>query len=162
MGGILGFQTFAVCAVSASVMLGKEIVIGCVVYACLAFRFVELVLLKVGGIVFLKVPFEEIQCISRPVLTVTLFEVLLVNVLLDIGFIGAYFLGYADSDCFIIQQFTDRRIEFVQFQSGIDIFLASSETSRQRINIIPSLFKQPLEGSRFFGGAYLLTLQVLA
>lgn len=162
MGGILGFQTLAVGAVSASVMLGKEIVIGCVVYACLAFRFVELVLLKVGGIVFLKVPFEEIQCISRPVLTVTLFEVLLVNVLLDIGFIGAYFLGYADSDCFITNNSPTWRIESFSFQSGIDIFLASSETSRQRINIIPSLFKQPLEGSRFFGGAYLLTLQVLA
>ena len=131
MGGILGFQTFAVCAVSASVMLGKEVVIGCVVYACLAFRLVELVLPKVGGIVFFKVPFEEIQCISRPILTVPLFEVLLVHVLLYIGFIGAYLLGYADSDCFIVQQFTDRRIEFVQFQSGIDIFLAPSETGGQ-------------------------------
>ena len=131
MGGILGFQTFAVCAVSASVMLGKEIVIGCVVYACLAFRLVELVLPKVGGIVFFKVPFEEVQCISRPILTVPLFEVLLVYVLLYIGLIGAYLLGYADSDCFIVQQFTDRRIEFVQFQSGIDIFLAPSETGGQ-------------------------------
>ena len=110
-------------------MLGKKVVIGCVVYACLAFRLVELVLPKVGGIVFFKVPFEEVQCISRPILTVPLFEVLLVHVLLYIGFIGAYLLGYADSDCFIVQQFTDRRIEFVQFQSGIDIFLASSETA---------------------------------
>ena len=32
MGGILGFQTFAVRAMAASVMLGKEVVIGCVVY----------------------------------------------------------------------------------------------------------------------------------
>ena len=131
MGCVLGFQTFAVGAMSASVMLGKEVVIGCVVYACLAFRLVELVLPKVGGIVFFKVPFEEIQCISRPILTVPLFEVLLVHVLLYIGFIGAYLLGYADSDCFIVQQFTDRRIEFVQFQSGIDIFLAPSETGGQ-------------------------------
>ena len=66
-----------------------------------------------------------------PILTVPLFEVLLVHVLLYIGFIGAYLLGYADSDCFIVQQFTDRRIEFVQFQSGIDIFLAPSETGGQ-------------------------------
>ena len=87
---------------------------------------------------------------------------LLIHVLLDIGFIGAYLLGYADSDCFIVQQFTDRRVEFVQFQPGIDILLAPSETSCQRINIIPSLFKQAFERFRFFGGAYLLTLQVLA
>ena len=131
MGCVLGLQTFAVGAVSAPVMLGKKVVIGCVVYACLAFRLVELVLPKVGGIVFFKVPFEEVQCISRPILTVPLFEVLLVHVLLYIGLIGAYLLGYADSDCFIVQQFTDRRIEFVQFQSGIDIFLAPSETGGQ-------------------------------
>ena len=131
MGCVLGLQTFAVGAVSAPVMLGKKVVIGCVVYACIAFRLVELVLPKVGGIVFFKVPFEEVQCISRPILTVPLFEVLLVHVLLYIGFIGAYLLGYADSDCFIVQQFTDRRIEFVQFQSGIDIFLAPSETGGQ-------------------------------
>ena len=131
MGCVLGLQTFAVGAVSAPVMLGKKVVIGCVVYACIAFRLVELVLPKVGGIVFFKVPFEEIQCISRPILTVPLFEVLLVHVLLYIGLIGAYLLGYADSDCFIVQQFTDRRIEFVQFQSGIDIFLAPSETGGQ-------------------------------
>ena len=129
MGGILGFQTFAVCAVSASVMLGKEIVIGCVVYACLAFRLVEFVLLKVGCVVFLKIFLEQIERVTAPIVTVPLFEVLLVHVLLYIGFIGAYLLGYADSDCFIVQQFTDRRIEFVQFQSGIDILLASSETA---------------------------------
>ena len=131
MGCVLGFQTFAVGAVSAPVMLGKKVVIGCVVYACIAFRLVELVLPKVGGIVFFKVPFEEVQCISRPILTVPLFEVLLVHVLLYIGLIGAYLLGYADGDCFIVQQFIDRRIEFVQFQSGIDIFLAPSETGGQ-------------------------------
>ena len=131
MGCVLGFQTFAVGAVAAPVMLGKKVVIGCVVYACIAFRLVELVLPKVGGIVFFKVPFEEVQCISRPILTVPLFEVLLVHVLLYIGLIGAYLLGYADSDCFIVQQFTDRCIEFVQFQSGIDIFLAPSETGGQ-------------------------------
>ena len=60
MGGILGFQTFAVGAVSAPVMLGKKVVIGCVVYACLAFRLVELVLPKVGGIALSKMPFEEV------------------------------------------------------------------------------------------------------
>ena len=86
---------------------------------------------KVGGIAFFKMPFEKVQCVFRPIVTVVPFEVFLVNVLLDGGFIGAYLLGYADSDCFIVQQFTDWRIEFVQFQSGIDILLASSETSCQ-------------------------------
>ena len=33
MGCVLGFQTLAVGAVSTPVMLGKEVVIGCVVYA---------------------------------------------------------------------------------------------------------------------------------
>ena len=70
MGGILGFQTFAVCAVSASVMLGKEIVIGCVVYACLAFRLVEFVLLKVGCLVFLKIFLEQIERVTAPIVLV--------------------------------------------------------------------------------------------
>ena len=96
-------------------MFGKKVVVRCVVYTFPAFRLVELVLCKVGGIVFLKMLFKEVQCISRPIVSAALFEVLLVNVLLDVRFIGAYFLGYADGDCFIVQQFTDRLIQFVQF-----------------------------------------------
>ena len=110
-------------------MLGKKVVIGCVVYTRLTFCLVELVLLKVGGIAFLKMLFKEVQRISRPIISAVFFEVLLVNVLLDMRFIGAYLLSYTDSDCFIVQQFTDRLIEFVQFQTGIDIFLAPSETA---------------------------------
>ena len=102
MGGILGFQTFAVCAVSASVMLGKEIVIGCVVYACLAFRLVEFVLLKVGCVVFLKIFLEQIERVTAPIVLVVSLEVVLIHVLLDICFIGAYLFGYADSNCFIV------------------------------------------------------------
>ena len=40
-----------ICAAVSTVMLGKKVVIGCVVYACIVFRLVELVLPKVGGIV---------------------------------------------------------------------------------------------------------------
>ena len=101
MGGILGFQTFAVCAVSASVMLGKEVVIGCVVYACLAFRLVEFVLLKVGCVVFLKIFLEQIERVTAPIVLVVCLEVVLIRPL-DICFIGAYLFGYADSNCFIV------------------------------------------------------------
>ncbi len=77
-------------------------------------------------------------------------------------FIGAYLLGYADSDCFIVQQLTDRLIEFIQFQTGIDIFLARPKRlTSEYISYLP-FFKQAFEGSRFFGGAYFLTLQILA
>ena len=110
-------------------MLGKEIIIGCIVYACLAFRLVELVLLKVGCVVFLKIFLEQIERVTAPIVLVVCLEVVLIHVLLDICFIGAYLFGYADSDCFIVQQFTDRLIQFIQFQTGIDIFLASSETA---------------------------------
>ncbi len=126
---VLGFQTFAVGTMSASVMLGKKVIIRCVVYTRLTFRLVELVLFKVGGIAFLKMLSKKVQCVSRPIISAVFLEVFLVNVFLDIGFIGAYFLGYADGDCFIVQQFTDRRIQFVQFQTGIDILFTPSETA---------------------------------
>ena len=60
MGGILGFQTLAVGTMSAPVMLDKKVVIRCVVYTRFTFRLVELVLFKVGGIAFFKMPFEEV------------------------------------------------------------------------------------------------------
>ena len=87
---------------SAPIMFGKKVVVGCVVCTRLAFRLVELVLLKVGCVVFLKIFLEQIECVTAPIVLVVCLEVVLIYVLLDIGFIGAYLFGYADSDCFIV------------------------------------------------------------
>lgn len=138
-------------------MLGKKVIIRCIVYTHLTFCLVELVLFEVGGIASFKMLSKKVQCVSRPIISAVFLEVFLVNVLLDIGFISAYFLGYTDGDCLVIQQFTDRRIEFVQFQTCIDILLTSSETADE-LHIIPTLFKQAFERFRFFGGSHLLTL----
>ena len=101
---------------------------------------------------------EQIERVTAPIVPIALPQVVIVHVLLDVGFIGAYFLGHADGDCPVIQQFTDRRIQFVQFQTCIDILLAPSEAANEWIHVVPALFKQAFEGFRFLGGAYLLTL----
>ena len=72
---------------------------------------------------------EQIERVTAPIVPIALLQVTLVHVLLDIGFIGAYFLGHTDGDCPVIQQFTDRFIQFVQFQTCIDILLAPSEAA---------------------------------
>lgn len=78
--GILGFQTLAVGAMSAPVMLGKKVVVGCVVYTRLAFRLVELVLFKVGCVVFLKIFLEQIERVTAPIVTIALLQMVLVHV----------------------------------------------------------------------------------
>ena len=74
-------------------MFGKKVVVGCVMYACLAFRLVELVLFKVGCVVFLRMFLEQIERVTVPIVPIALLQVVLVHVLLDIGFIGTYFLS---------------------------------------------------------------------
>ena len=113
-------------------MFGKKVVVGCVVCTRLAFRLVELVLFKVGCVVFLRMFLEQIERVTVPIVPIALLQVVLVHVPLDVGFIGAYFLGHTDGDCPVIQQFTDRFIQFVQFQTCIDILLAPSEVAEAR------------------------------
>ena len=78
---------------SAPIMFGKKVVVGCVVCTRLAFRLVELVLFKVGCVVFLRMFLEQIERVTVPIVPIPLLQVVLVHVLLDIGFIGTYFLS---------------------------------------------------------------------
>ena len=57
---------------SAPVMLGKKVVVRCVVYTRLAFRLVELVLFKVGGVAFLKISLEQIERVTAPIVPAAL------------------------------------------------------------------------------------------
>lgn len=74
-------------------MFGKKVVVGCVVCTRLAFRLVELVLFKVGCVVFLRMFLEKIERVTAPIVPIALLQVVLVHILLDVGFIGAYFLA---------------------------------------------------------------------
>lgn len=78
---------------SAPIMFGKKVVVGCVVCTRLAFRLVELVLFKVGCVLFLRMFLEQIERVTVPIVPIALLQVVLVHVLLDIGFIGTYFLS---------------------------------------------------------------------
>ena len=46
-----------------------------------------------GCVVFLRMFLEKIVCLTVPIVPIALLQVVLVHVLLDIGFIGTYFLS---------------------------------------------------------------------
>ena len=56
-------------------MFGKKVVVGCVVCTRLAFRLVELVLFKVGCVVFLRMFLEQIERVTVPIVPIALLQV---------------------------------------------------------------------------------------
>ena len=150
MGCVLWLPDICGYAVAAT-RYAQTIVIGCVVYACIASVLSKLVLPKVGGIVFFKVPLKRVHVYPVHPSPFPFWGASYTS-LLYIGLIGAYLPGYAGTVIvLIVQQFTDRCIEFVQFQSGIDILsLRPKRAVSEYMSYL--LFAKLLERFCFFSG----------
>ena len=148
------------CAAVCTFVLEQHL-IGRVVLAGKALRLIEVVAFQLGHVTLVETPGDLLDPRRLPRVVTPLGEMIVVDLLLDVGGIFGDFRSDAHRDILLVEHLGQSVDQFAQLQTRTDVGFRLAELAHEALDRMPSRLKGPLVGSGFLARPHVLALQVL-
>ena len=160
---ILAEHALAVLATGAAVctFVLEQYLIGRIVLAGKALRLIEVVALQLGHVTLVETPGDILDPRRLPRVVTPLGEMIVVDLLLDVGGIFGDFRSDAHRDILLIEHLGQSVDQFAQLQTRADVGFRLAELAHEALDRMPSRLQGPLVGGGLLARPHVLALQVL-
>ena len=160
---ILAEHALAVLAARATArtFVLEQHLIGRVVLAGKALRLIEVVAFQLGHVTLVEPPGDLLDPRRLPRAVTPLGEMIVVNLLLDVGGIFGDLCSDAHRNLLFVEHPGQGVDQFAKFQTRADVGLRLAEFAHEALDRMPPRLQGPLVGGGFLARPHVLALQVL-
>ena len=150
----------AACAATRAFLLGQHL-IRRVVLAGKALRLIEVVAFQLSHVTLVEPSGDLLDSRSLPRAVTPLGEMIVVDLLLDVGGIFGDLRGDTHRNLLLVEHPCQGVDQFAEFQTRADVGLRLAELAHETLDRMPPRLQGPLVGSGLLARPYVLALQVL-